>query len=147
MKQEQVIINTIYRLALRRIEVCKIMISDIDMEQQQVHIRGKGNTYIPLPVPDDIWAQWLPLIEKRGMYSHLFERSPGIGYGGRDIYRIVSAAQGTNPHQLRHNRATDLVNKGAYLAHVQRLLRHRHISSTERYWHTACEQIRPLVNS
>ena len=55
---------------------------------------------------------------------------------------LVSTQKKLSPHVLRHSFATAMLNNGASIESVRRLLGHASASTTEVYTHTTFEQLR-----
>lgn len=132
----------------RASEVCRLQISDIDIESKCIYIRRlkKGfSTTHPL-LDDEIQALKLWLVI-RISYPHsdsewLFLSRKGNPLSRQQLYQIISAS-GDNaglpleihPHMLRHSCGFALANMGIDTRLIQDYLGHRNIRHT--VWYTA----------
>ena len=55
---------------------------------------------------------------------------------------LVTTQKKRSPHVLRHSFATAMLNNGAGLENVQKLLGHASVATTEIYTHTTFEQLK-----
>ena len=58
----------------------------------------------------------------------------------------VSTLKKRSPHVLRHTFATAMLNHGAGIESVRKLLGHRSVGTTEIYTHTTFEQLKRVYN-
>ena len=70
-------------------------------------------------------------LSRRGAQYILKERLKKLGIFGN-----------YSPHSFRHAFATDLLNQGAELRHIQEMLGHSSISTTQNYTHVAIQKIK-----
>lgn len=151
-KKQKAIISVQYYCAMRVHEVVKIKMTDFlknyDARQGgfiwDLKIRGKGGSDDIIPVqPEAIFyiedyynscdnppTEYLFEGQFRSWYS---ERSVQI-IMKRTMKQLGICKKGAT-HILRHSRATHLLQEGASVAHVQKLLRHKNIKTTQRYEH------------
>lgn len=100
----------------------------------------------------------LPIIEKmlKVKHNHKFllhnieKNRPAIYEDVRYIFRQVKAKLGIkkiHSHMLRHTLATTLIEAGADIASLMRILGHRNISTTERYLHVSNTHIKKVYQN
>jgi integrase/recombinase XerD len=131
------------RLGLRACEVAALDLDDVRWRSGEIRVRGKGGQAI-LPLPQDVGdavADYLkrgrPASTSRTLF--LRARAPYQDLGRKtvgDIVRRVSLRAGLPPmgaHRLRHSAATSMLRRGASLADVARVLRHRSLQTTAIY--------------
>ena len=132
---------------IRRTEVVTITLEDLDLEQRQVLIRGKGGKERVVPLAEQAVEAIREYLKHRVKTTsrHLFvSANGGHAIQGRIVNRILNRIirragledQGITPHKLRHTFATHLIRNGADVRTVQELLGHADIQTTARYLHS-----------
>lgn len=143
--RDYAILMLLSRLGLRNGEVSRLRLDDIDWQAGQLLVRGKGNRNEVLPLPDDVGRALVDYlinarpsgIDSRAVF--VIGRAPFTPLSLSAITSIVVAAcdrgrvARIGPHRLRHSVASDLLGRGASLAEVGQLLRHRDQSTTAVY--------------
>jgi integrase/recombinase XerD len=134
---------------MRVSELVSLNVSDLSLSRQVVHCASRANKERELPISPRA-SQALELYLERGRPSLLRDRGADepalfLNHRGQRLTRqglwliikshVEAAGLGTDvtPHTLRHSFATHLVNGGADLRDVQRLLGHANISTTQIY--------------
>ena len=131
---------------MRRSEVAQISLEDLDLENRQLLVHGKGAKERVVPLADQAVAaiqDYLPRRKKTESHR-LFVSQFGEPINGRAISRMLQrtlgkaglAGRGITPHKLRHTFATHLIRSGADIRTVQELLEHADIGTTARYLHS-----------
>jgi site-specific recombinase XerD len=131
---------------MRRSEVAQISLEDLDLENRQLLVHGKGAKERVVPLADQaVTAIEAYLPQRRKTESHrLFVSQFGEPISGRAISRMLQrtlgkaglSGRGITPHKLRHTFATHLIRNGADIRTVQELLGHADIGTTARYLHS-----------
>ncbi|MCL4480271.1 MAG: tyrosine-type recombinase/integrase, partial [Candidatus Thermoplasmatota archaeon] len=141
------IISLLANTGIRVGELCKIRLTDVDLEERIVHIKsGKGDKDRIVVIPDttakalsDYLKQRI-LIDTDSPYLILSNRKKG--YDPSTIERIVkniAAKSGiqkhVTPHVLRHTFATAVLRNGGDIRFIQQILGHASLNTTEIYTH------------
>lgn len=150
---------TMYSAGLRRSELCRLKVSNIDSQRMVLRIeRGKGDVDRELPLSQkllvtlrDYWRWMRPK-------NYLF---PGTVNGWRAdkpltpkvVWEMVQFAakragieKHVTPHTLRHCFATHLLDAGADLRTIQVLMGHKDIEATTRYLHVSTKRLQAATN-
>ncbi len=132
---------------LRRSEVAAITLGDLDMENAQLLVRGKGakQRIVPLtPLVVEAVREYLQC-RPQAESQHLFVSRVGghplhSRVAGRMLQRVLQRAglgeEHITPHRLRHTFATHLIRNGVDVKTVQELLGHTDLQTTARYLHS-----------
>jgi len=132
---------------IRRSEAVTITLDDLNLEERQLLIRGKGDKERVVPLTDQVVEAihaYLPHRTKT-QSRHLFVSAwKGHPIHGRCINRMLKivvgkaglAGQGITPHKLRHTFATHLIRNGVDIRTVQELMGHSELETTAKYLHS-----------
>lgn len=146
-RRDRAILLLLARLGLRAGEVVKLDLDDIRWREGELLVRGKGGIHDRLPLPKDVGealAVYLrrdrPACSSRSVFLRV--RAPRRGFeSAAAVTTIVERAvdrSGLSPslrgaHLLRHSLATGMIRRGATMAEIGQLLRHRSPETTELY--------------
>jgi site-specific recombinase XerD len=154
----RVILMTLYGTGLRREELCRLKLTDIDSQRMVIHVRqGKGNrdrevTLSPrlLEVLREYWKWRKPKIflfpsqqRKRGEKPI---DSKTVYYAVREAAQRAGIKKKVAPHLLRHSWATHLLERGTDLKTIQVLLGHVDLESTTIYLHLSQRHLQAIHN-
>ena len=153
------ILMTLYSTGIRRGELVQLQAADIDKELMLVHIReGKGKRDRNVPLSPKLldalreYWRWMKPV------TYLF---PGVVDGRRvdapvsdkivwHACRLAAQRAGitkrVHPHTLRHSFATHLLEAGADLPSIQKLLGHADIRDTTIYLHLSRKHLQAVAN-
>ena len=147
--RDRAILETLYSTGMRRLELARLKLHDLDLDQGIVLIReGKGrkDRYIPIGERALAWIdKYLTETRPRLAIDHyaderIFLTVDGTPFSanrlselvGEHIRAIVPHAEGAC-HLLRHAMATHMLEGGADIRYIQAMLGHSDLSSTEIY--------------
>jgi site-specific recombinase XerD len=153
--RNRALLELLYSTGLRVAEAEAIDLTDLDLTSGTLLVRcGKGGRSRVVPIGDTAVAALLdyirdirPRCNRRPGVAALFLAATHCGTTGqrlstasiRDIVRYTARAAGIdrriNPHQIRHACATHMLRAGADLRHIQQILGHARIDTTEIYTH------------
>lgn len=157
--QARAILMLLYSTGIRRSELVRLCVQDIDSERRIVHIRqGKGGKDRDVPMCPKLletlreywrWKKpktWLfPRgIAKRGDHEHLTDKA--VWYAVAEAARHAGLKKRVAPHMLRHSFATHLLENGADLPTIQVLLGHADLEATSIYLHLSRRHLETTVN-
>lgn len=131
------LIRTMYTSGMRISEAINLRPSML--EGTEAYIKGKGNKVRTVFITKDILSE-LSKIQKDDDPYFNFNRS--IAYYKIKKAMVDAGYPNAYPHSLRHTFTTTMLRNGATLSHVQRLLGHSNISTTQRYEHLVTDDIR-----
>ena len=155
-----VVVTLMLDTGLRVSEVCNLNLSDIDIQDKSAKvIGGKGDKDRLVLFTDrslDMINAWLPVRESRvkGEFDALLLNSIGRRIQPRGVQRLMDALATEaglpkgklTPHVLRHNFATGLLERGADLVSIQKLLGHSSIATTRVYLEISDQTLREVYN-
>ena len=154
-QRDNAVLELLYGSGLRVSEVCAIRAGDIDWERRRLTVNGKGSKQRIVPLSEPAAAalsEWMTDGREEMADSSVAEDAVFVNLRGRPmnaqaVRRLVDrrASVQTNPHALRHTFATHLLDGGADLRHVQELLGHADLGSTQIYTHVSRERLRNVM--
>ena len=140
---------TVYGGGLRLSELCNLKISDIDSQNMRILVReGKENKYRytllsqkNLEILREYFKEYRPNHPEGYLFispmTHAKYGLSGPEIAFRRIKKKAGITRKVTVHGLRHNFATDLIENGLDILHLQKLLGHSRIRSTMEYLHLA----------
>ena len=151
--RDHAILELLYAGGLRVGEVVALRVEDMHLDQACAQVRGKGDKERIVPLGRnaiEALTEYLqrgrPALLGGRMQSALFLSARGKALTRQWVWEMVRRAAGSerkaSPHMLRHSCATHMVEHGADLRTVQRLLGHADIATTQVYTHVAMEHLK-----
>jgi len=139
------IVELLYGCGLRISELANLNIEDINFDNRTILVHGKGGVdrYVPMyKLCHDAIRLYInkresgPLIIGANRYSKRQRMT------SRSLRRIIKDRFGVNPHRFRHTFATHLLEAGADIMVVNRLLGHKSVETTMVYLNISMQHIR-----
>lgn len=156
-RRDASILELLYATGLRVSELVGLNVQDIDFEEGFIRTWGKGSKErIVYLYPDAlsnireyIGGARVDLLGSKRRETALYVNQRGERLTRQWVWNILKAAAKKadvdpkiTPHTLRHSFATHLLQNGASLRHVQELLGHSSISTTQVYTHLTDSHVR-----
>ncbi len=144
------IIELLYSCGLRVSELIHLKISDLFFKESLIKVTGKGNKerFVPISKQSQLYINnYIQDIRscqkiKKGFEDTLFLNERGTILSRVMIFLILKKLKEVSnikkkigPHTLRHSFATHLIENGADLITIQKMMGHESITTTERYLH------------
>lgn len=155
------IIETLYSCGLRVSELTSLRFSNLFFEEGFIRIDGKGDKQRFVPISDiairkikNYLSYRSNMTAKKGNEDYIFISKRGtpisritVFYYIRKYAEEAGIQKTISPHILRHSFATHLLERGANIRHVQAMLGHEKITTTELYTHLDRDFLRQEIIS
>ena len=133
-----------YYCGLRRAEIARLKVEDIDLERQLVRVWGKGGKERTVPIGNEPLAVIREYLDCRRA-EYVFGPAGGKGVNEATIWRWIRKYVDTNPHALRHAMGVEATRKGIPLSTISRYMGHTDPATTYRYAQMAASDIRGVA--
>jgi integrase/recombinase XerD len=159
--RDRALLETLYGTAIRAGECRRLDLSDLDLGQGLLLVRdGKGRKDRVVPVTgravlavDVYLREARPDLVKNPREAALFLTRFGTRVG-KSMLDVIVRKHGQaariprpiSPHVLRHSCATHILKGGADVRHIQELLGHKSLQSTQLYTRVGVEDLREVLS-
>lgn len=160
--RDRAILELLYGTGLRNNELCSLTLDLVDLAGHTVRLqKGKGNKprLLPLGQEAQAWLEfylekvrpaWLRNPQCQAVFLDRWGSGPitrcTISMLVRKLGRKAGLGKAVTPHALRHSCATHMLRRGAGLRHIQQLLGHEQLSSTEHYTRVELTDLRKVLS-
>ena len=148
--RDRALLELFYSTGMRRAEVCGLTLQDVDRQNGIIYIRhGKGDQARVVPIGERA-LRWLqkyldevrPRFCQEQQVSTLFVTHQGAPLNVERLSSLVKAYVRQSGytggcHIFRHAMATEMPDHGADLRHIQMMLGHKDIGTTQIYTHVS----------
>jgi integrase/recombinase XerC len=165
--RDRALLETLYSSGLRVSELCGLDLGDVTLgspELGSVRVIGKGDKERVVPLGSAAVAAVERYLERRGELCDpgtgaldpkaLFVSKRGARIGVRRVQILVhrygalgAGRADLHPHALRHTCATHLLDGGADLRAIQKMLGHASLSTTQRYTHVSIDHLMKVYDA
>lgn len=156
---DKLIIEVLYQTGMRRAELCNLPLENVNFSRNEIVVIGKGNKERIVPVSPDL-SKVLKIyyLEHRKPTAeaerYFFVSSKGKKITEKFVYLMVtsylsqvSLKEKKSPHILRHSFATHVLNGGAEISKVKKIMGHASLASTQVYTNANIEQLKKVFQA
>ena len=156
---DKLIIEVLYQTGMRRAELCNLPLENVNFSRNEIVIIGKGNKERIVPISPDL-SNVLKIyyLEHRKPTAeaerYFFVSSKGKKITEKFVYLMVtsylsqvSLKEKRSPHILRHSFATHVLNGGAEISKVKKIMGHASLASTQVYTNANIEQLKKVFRA
>jgi integrase/recombinase XerD len=157
--RHRTILMVLYSTGMRRSELCRLRLQDIDKERMLIHIhQGKGGKDRQIPLSRKLLEQlrayyrtlkvrngWLFPSNQTGRADQPIT-TKAVWHACQLATRRAGITKPVHPHTLRHSFATHLLEAGADLPTLQVLLGHAELRDTALYLHLSTRHTSATTN-
>lgn len=153
------LLTTLYSTAMRRAELCRLKVSDLDSQRMLIRIeqgKGRRDRYVPLSpkLLETLRIYWRWMKPKTFLFPGTVKGlradvpiSPNmVWYACRQAALAAGIRKHLSPHSLRHSCASHLLEAGADLRTIQILLGHSRLEHTLLYLHLSPKHLQVVPN-
>jgi len=156
--RDMVLLELLYDTAIRRAEAAGIKLTDIDLDAGFMRILGKGSKERVVPVSSRVCQlvkNYLlavrPVLVKGDDPGFLFLNTIGKSMHLRAIWTTVKRnaskaklKKNITTHTFRHTCVTHMLRNGAPIRHLQEMLGHESLESTQIYTHVTINDLKEV---
>lgn len=159
--RDTALMEVLYATGMRVSELAGLSLEDLDLDAGTIRCTGKGSKERVMPLYAEAAGAVRAYLEQGRTHLQgrnaeeqtLFLNPRGERLTRQGLWLIIKGyakqlglEDRVTPHTLRHSFATHMLNGGAGLREVQRLLGHANISTTQVYTHISQDRLREVYD-
>ena len=155
---KELIIETLYQTGMRKAELTNLLFANVDFSKKEMKVNGKGNKSRIIPISEKLIQSFERYLSKRkpleASEMYFFVSEKGKKLNDKFVYSAVNSYLGLvtsktkkSPHILRHSFATHVLENGAEISKVKKLMGHSSLASTQVYTTANIEQLKKVFNN
>jgi integrase/recombinase XerD len=156
--RNRIILELLYDTAIRRAEVAAIRLADLDLAAGYILIHGKGDKDRVVPVSArvcELVQNYILMVRPSFVAGddpgHLILNRWGRQMDANGIWAVVKRCaalagikKNVTTHTFRHTCATHMLKNGAPVRHLQEMLGHESLESTQIYTHVTINDLKQI---
>jgi integrase/recombinase XerD len=156
--RNRIILEILYDTAIRRSEMAGIKLCDLDLNAGFIHIRGKGDKERVVPLSARVcrmvesYCQMVrPALLHGKDTGHLVVNRWGRQMDPNGVWAVVKRCahlagirKSVSTHTFRHTCATHMLKNGAPVRHLQEMLGHESLESTQIYTRVTINDLKQI---
>jgi len=157
VRRDELVFEMLYQTGMRQAELRGLKDSDVEEDTLLIKVHGKRDKERLIPISRELLEM---VVRYKKIRDEQFPANTNVSLivddKGRPasatfVYNVVHRILGDvttlkqkSPHVLRHTFATHLLNEGADIRAIQKLLGHSSLSSTQIYTHNTIDQLKEI---
>lgn len=156
--RNRIVLEVLYDTAIRRAELANIRLADLDLAAGYILIHGKGDKQRVVPVSQrvcELIQNYILMIRPKFVNN----KDPGyliLNRWGRQMNangiwavvkrctRLAGIKKNVSTHTFRHTCATHMLKNGAPVRHIQEMLGHESLESTQIYTRVTINDLKQI---
>ncbi len=156
--RNRIILEVLYDTAIRRLELSRIKLADLDLDAGYIRVNGKGDKERVVPLGDRVCKMirnYILFVRASFLQEdddgYLLLNRWGKQMGPDSIWAVVKRCvhlagirKKVSTHSLRHACATHMLRNGAPTRHLQEMLGHASLESTQIYTRVTINDLKKI---